>query len=300
MFKTKFLVLGSNGQLGKDLIKILKSRKEEFVGLTHNDIELKDYMAVRKIIKEIKPEIIINTAAFHNVDLCEENPIEAYSINSQAVYNLAEICKDNNTSLVHISTDYVFDGKKEKGFEYNEGDFPNPINVYGKSKLHGERVIKGITDKYFIVRTAALQGISQSSVKGRNFIETMMRLGNEKGLVEVVNDQFTSPTYTLELAGKIIDLSKTTEYGLYHLTSEGSCSWYEFAKEIFKRTGMNVKVIPINTREAEKKFNYKAKRPLNTVLSNNHLKQIGIANMPHWKDCLSLYLKERSKNGIEN
>lgn len=293
----KFLIIGSNGQLGRDLIKILENRKEKFTGLTHKDFELKDYEQVKEVISELKPEIVINTAAFHSVDKCEEQPHEAYTVNCECVVNLAKVCRDNNCKLVHISTDYVFDGKKNRGYEYSEEDIPNPVNTYGKSKLSGEVGIKSHMEKYFIIRTAALHGISKSSVKGSNFIETMIRLSSERGKIEVVDDQITSPTYTVHLANTIIDLCNGEHYGLYHITSEGSCSWFEFAKEIFKQEELKVESIPITTFEAAKKFNYKAERPLNAVLSKNLIRNLEI-KMPDWQIALSLYLKERRcKNG---
>lgn len=291
----KVLVIGSNGQLGTELVKTLTKQKIPFLGLDHSQIEVKNHEETRKRVERINPYILINTSAFHKVDLCEEQPEEAFEVNSLAVRNLAEICRDERIKLVHLSTDYVFDGNKKT--PYIEDDLPNPLGVYGNSKLSGEYFVKNILNEHFIIRTSAIQGISKSSVKGSNFIETMLKLGREKGLVKVVDDQVITPTYAVDLAYKIIELASTKKFGTYHVTNEGELSWFDFAKKIFKGGGLDVQVEPISIRDASVLFNYKIDRPAYSALSSINLKNIGSKRMRNINDALNAYFEER-ENGI--
>ena len=297
------MIVGANGQLGNDLMKTLET-KENLVALPfyHGDdvdwsLEVKDHQMTREKIIAANPSIIINTSAYHNVDQCETNPSEAYAVNSSAVKNIAEICSDRGIKLVHLSSDYVFNGEKQE--PYTEEDIPDPKNVYGISKIAGENHIRNTLPEHFIVRTSGIQGLAKSSVKGRNFVELMLKLGKEKGAVRVVDDQIISPTYSLDLAEKIIELAQTDNYGTYHLTNGGECSWYEFAENIFKLGGLNVDMTPISTEQAKEEFNYVAKRALYTVLDSVNLQKAGLENLRHWNGGLEAYFKEReAQNGI--
>jgi dTDP-4-dehydrorhamnose reductase len=291
------LIVGSNGQLGSELVKFYKEKGEPSIGLNHRDIEVTDYDNVRRVMAEYNPRVVINTAAYHKVDACEENPQHAFGINAIGARNVAIACADVGATLVHMGTDYVFDG--EMGSPYREENSANPVNVYGTSKIAGEMFVQNILPEHFIIRTAAIQGLSKSSVKGSNFIETMLKLGKERGLVQVVSDQITSPTYAPDLADGIFKLIRTGAYGTYHLTNKGNCSWYEFAKEIFAIENVDVKVVPIPTDEASKLFNYKARRPLNTSLDISKAEATGV-KMRLWQSAVAAYLNEGRANGISN
>ncbi len=283
-----YLLIGANGQLATDIRKVFPV--EQLIPLTHQDLEITDPEQVGRIISEIRPEVVINTAAYHRVDEMEENVLKALEVNAVGVHNLARACKENGAVLVHLSTDYIFDG--EKGSPYYEEDPPRPINVYGLSKLAGEYLLQSTWEKHFLLRTSGLFGVAGSSSKGGNFVETMLRLAREKPLVKVVNDQTLSLTYTLHLARKIWELVQTDEYGLYHVTGNGWCSWYEFAKTIFEITGIWPKeFLPQSTAES----GAKAQRPRFSALAHGHLQALGMDDMPTWRQGLLDYLSEREK-----
>ena len=279
----KVLLIGADGQLGNDLKRILRNA----VPLTHQDVEICDTKRMKAVIDEHSPKVVINTSAFHKVDLCEDSVEESFKVNAYAVRDLAQVCKEKNTVLVHISTDYVFDGKK--GSPYRESDHPNPLNVYGESKLAGENFIREALERYFIIRTSGLYGVGAPGRKRSSFIELMLRLGGEGKPLKVVNDQVLTPTYTKELAEHIVKLIDTEEYGLFHITNNGECSWFEFAKEVFKLASLN----PDLSTTTTEKFGAKAKRPLYSVLENASLGKLGIDNMSSWQDALKKYLIER-------
>jgi len=284
----KILLIGADGQLGTDLKKMLSSSYKLFCPLV-KELNITKFDKVREYITQNTPDLIINTAAFHQVDECEKNPQKSFLVNTAAVKNLAEICREKNISLVHISTDYVFGLDKKRRIPYTEDDLPGPVNIYGISKLAGEYCIRYILEKYFIIRPAALFGVAGPKGKKENFVELMLRLAQEKEEVKVKNDEFTTPTYTKELAENITKLIKTQEYGIYHMTSQGECSWYEFTKKIFELTNTKVNCQPVSSDE----FLMTAKRPHYSVLENKHLKEIGIDKMSHWKEALEKYLKEK-------
>lgn len=282
----KIIVIGANGQLGSDLVGVLKG---EVIPLIHSDVEISDFNSVSKMFEKYKPQIVINTAAFHNVPECEKNDVRAFTVNALGPKYLAQNCATHNCMLLHISTDYVFDGKKNS--PYLEDDPPNPLNVYGISKLTGEYYIKSIMERYFIVRTSGLYGIYKCRAKGGNFIDTMLKLSKEQEEIRVVGDEFLTPTYTLDLASQIDELIKTDSYGLFHITNEGSCSWYEFAKAIFDILNIKVNLKKISHEE----FYSNVKRPRYSVLENKRLKSLGINKMRDWKDALQSYLLERKR-----
>ncbi|MEM3432972.1 MAG: dTDP-4-dehydrorhamnose reductase [Candidatus Methanomethyliaceae archaeon] len=281
----RIVVIGANGQLGTDLVKVLNNW--DLVPLTHADLDICDFVRTRKVLTELKPDIVINTAAFNRVDDAEDQPEKAFWVNTYAVRNLAQVCTDLDCTLMHISTDYVFGG--EKRTPYTEDDPPNPLNVYGVSKLAGEYFARNICPKHFIVRTSGLYGVAGSSGKGGNFVETMVRLAREGKPIRVVTDQVLTPTYTKDLAQKIKELLTTEAYGLYHITNSGQCSWYEFASKIFELLGMKPDFGPTTSVE----FGAKARRPAYSVLAHERLKQLGKDDLRPWPEALKAYLEEK-------
>ena len=285
----KIALIGANGQLSIDIRKVFDSSFFRITPLTHKDIEITNINNVKKVLKEINPDIIINTSAYHKVDEVEDNPEKAFLVNSIAQKNLAELCNSLNWTLVFLSTDYVFGLDEKRDTPYNEADEPGPINVYGVSKLAGENFTRYTCKKHFVIRVCGLFGSVGSSGKGSNFVELMIRLGKKKGEVSVVNDQILTPTYTKNVAENLNELLKTDNYDLYHMTSLGQCSWFEFASEIFNQMKMKVKCNPVNSNF----FKTRAKRPEYSVLEKNNLNNINLNKMRGWKENLNLYLKEK-------
>lgn len=282
----KILLIGADGQLGTDLQKVIPPG--QIIPLTISEIDITNKEQTLNVIGKYHPEVVINTAAYHQVDACEDNDELAFKVNMLGVKNVCLACLQNNSTLVQISTDYVFDGNKRK--PYTEDDRPNPQGVYGITKLAGEYYVKYMLSKYFIVRSSGLYGAAGCMASNRlNFIELMLKLAKEKGKVRVVTDQIVSPTYTLDLASKIYQLCGTGKYGLYHITNNGQCSWYDFAKKAFELA--KTKVILEKTTSAE--FASKAKRPAYSVLENRNLRKIKMDDLRAWDQALAAYLKEK-------
>lgn len=281
------MVIGANGQLGSDIVKVLPS--EDVIPLTHKDIEIAEERSIRSALETYKPDVVINTAAYHRVRDCEKNDLESFRVNSMGARNLAIACKKSKAILVHISTDYVFDGEKKE--PYIESDSPRPLNVYGISKLAGEYYIRYLLPKHFIIRTSGLYGSARCRAKGGNFIDLMLRLAKERDEIEVVSDEILTPTYTLGLARKIGDLIQTDYFGLYHITNNGSCSWYEFAKKIFEFFNLKVNLKAVSIE----KFPSGVKRPPYSVLRNYALERIGMDDMSQWDEALEAFLSGRKK-----
>lgn len=275
----KALVTGANGQLGYDVVKELQKQNIECYGATRKDFDIIDFKATENFIINYMPDAIIHCAAYTAVDKAEDEQGLCHLVNTSATENIAEICKKINTKLLYISTDYVFNGTKD-GF-YEVDDETNPINVYGKSKLLGEEAVQKILKKYFIVRISWVFG-----KHGNNFVKTMMRLGKELKEINVVSDQYGSPTYTADLSSLLVEMIKTEKYGIYHATNEGVCSWAEFAEEIFKIAKMDVNVNYITTAE----YRTRAKRPLNSKLSKKRIKE-NFYELPNWKSSLQTFIK---------
>jgi len=277
----KIIVTGVNGQLGFDVVRELYKRKyTDVIGIDINDLDITDHVAVDIFLNQKKPDIIIHCAAYTAVDSAEDNERLCYDVNVNGTKYLVEAAKKHNAKFVYISTDYVFSGYKNKSYEID--DFPNPKTIYGKTKLLGEKEVLKY-DKYFIIRISWVFGTN-----GNNFVKTMLRLGKGKEKINVVSDQKGSPTYTYDLSRLISDMIKTEKYGLYHATNEGSCSWYEFASEIFRLANMDVKLNPVTTD----KYPTKAKRPSNSSLSKKSLSENGFNFLPTWQDALKRYLNE--------
>jgi dTDP-4-dehydrorhamnose reductase len=280
----KVAIVGSNGQLGSDLVRVF-SDKHEVVSLNHADIKVEDIDSVNAVLSTIKPDVVINTSAYHNVPLCEQNPDLSFAINGTGALNLSKACNDINARLVHYSTDYVFDGHKKQ--PYIETDACNPLNVYAVTKLAGENLVLNYANQPYVIRVSGIYGKVPCRAKGGNFITTMLKLAKEKPEVKVVDDEILTPTPTSAIAENTLALISKDAYGLYHMTCEGQCSWYEFAKTIWDVLQLKTPLYPTTVAA----FTSPVKRPFYSVLENQKLKQLGINQMPDWKDALVNYLK---------
>lgn len=300
----KVFVTGVNGQLGHDVMNELHKRGHEAIGTDKADVysgvsdnsavtklqyislDITDAEKVEELIFTVNPDVVIHCAAWTAVDMAEdEDKIDIVrAINLGGTQNITNVCKRLDCKMVYISTDYVFNGQ---GTEPWEPDCKNyaPLNVYGQTKLEGELAVANTLDKYFIVRIAWVFGLN-----GKNFIKTMLNLGQKYDIVRVVNDQIGTPTYTIDLARLLVDMVETEKYGYYHVTNEGKyISWYDFACEIFKQAGYSTKVVPVTTEEYGLS---KAARPFNSRLDKSKLVKTGFDPLPTWQDAVSRYLKE--------
>ena len=277
----RILVTGVKGQLGHDVMNELEKRGHTGIGVDIEEMDITDPAACENVIKEADVEAVIHCAAYTAVDAAEDNIELCTRVNAYGTENIARVCEKLNLKMMYISTDHVFDGTGTRAWEPD--DERHPLNAYGMSKYEGELAVTGHVKKFFIVRIAWVFGVN-----GKNFIKTMLRLGKENGAVSVVNDQIGSPTYTYDLAVLLVDMVETEKYGFYHATNEGLCSWYEFAQEIFRQAGMEVKVTPVSSAE----FKAKAKRPSNSRMNKEKLTLNGFKRLPSWQDALERYLKE--------
>jgi dTDP-4-dehydrorhamnose reductase len=277
----RILVTGVKGQLGHDVVKRLKELNIECRGVDIEDFDLTKLEELLTYIRSYSPDCVIHCAAYTAVDKAEEMRDTCYAVNVTGTRNIAEACRELDAKLIYISTDYVFDGLGEAPFETDTK--PNPINYYGLTKYQGEIEAGKLVEKLFIVRISWAFGVN-----GNNFVKTMLRLGKERDELNVVADQIGSPTYTDDLAELLCDMIQTDKYGVYHATNEGLCSWYEFACEIFKLTGVSVKLHPIKTEE----YPTRATRPKNSRLSKRSLDEAGFKRLPSWKDALERYITE--------
>lgn len=281
----RIAVLGGNGQLGEDITAAFRAEGDEVTSLTHQDLEVESKDSILERLEAARPEIVVNTAAFHHVEKCEADPARSFAVNAVGARNLATASHALGARMFHISTDYVFDGLKRS--PYTEDDLPLPLNVYGNSKLAGEYFVRAENPRHFVVRVSGLYGSHPCRAKGNlNFVELMLKLSRERDEVRVVNDEFVSPTPTVEVARQLVVLSRTSDYGLYHATSEGGCSWYEFAQAIFQLSGARVKLEPARPGE----FPAKVARPKYSVLENAALKRSSRNIFVHWRKGLEQYL----------
>ena len=276
------LVTGSTGQLGSDVVKELLKRGYSTLSPNRSELNLCSEDNIRNYILNSNCEAIVHCAAYTQVDKAEDEKDLCIKINATATKHIAKCAKILDIPMIYISTDYVFDGTKDG--KYTENDETNPINIYGESKLAGEKYVQEILDKYYIVRTSWVVNIN-----GKNFIETMLRLSKANNQLSIVNDQIGSPTYTKDLSRLLVDMLETSKYGLYHATNEGYCSWYEFANTIFKLANINIDIKAINSNE----YASRAKRPMNSKLSKDKLIEYGFKPLPHWEDALKDYLIRR-------
>lgn len=300
----KVFVTGVGGQLGHDVMNELSARGyvgvgsdiapvysgiadgSAVTGMPYVSMDITDAEAVKTVISQIQPDVVVHCAAWTAVDLAEDSDKveKVRAINAGGTQNIADVCKKLDCKMVYLSTDYVFDGQGEQPWLPDCKDY-KPLNVYGQTKLEGELAVSNTLEKYFIVRIAWVFGLN-----GNNFIKTMVNLGKTHESVRVVCDQIGTPTYTLDLARLLVDMIETEKYGYYHATNEGGfISWYDFACEIFRQAGMTTKVIPVTTEEYGRS---KAARPFNSRLDKSKLTQAGFALLPTWQDAVSRYLKE--------
>lgn len=280
-FSLKVLVTGADGQLGYDIVKRLDELEIDVIGTKRVDFDLTNKDQIRDFIKDMKFDIIIHCAAYTAVDKAEDEKELCYAVNVEGTRNIAEVAKEFNARMVYISTDYVFDGSGSE--PHNENEETNPINYYGYTKEFGEQIVKTLIDKHFIVRTSWVYGIN-----GNNFVKTMLQLAKTKDEISVVCDQIGSPTYTKDLAKFVVELIQTDNFGVYHGVNEGYCSWYEFAENIFNKSQIQMKVIPVSSSE----YQTKALRPINSRLSSENTENANIEKLPQWNDALSRFLKE--------
>ncbi len=279
----KILVTGYNGQLGYDVVKELNSRSVECRGVDREDFDITDRDETVGYICDYAPDAVIHCAAYTAVDRAEDDEENCRKVNADGTENIAVACEKLRAKMLYVSTDYVYGGDGEAPFETDSPT--NPKNVYGVTKLEGEKAVMKYIDKFFIVRTSWVFGIN-----GNNFVKTMLRLGDEKENLNVVCDQVGSPTYTPDLARLICDLIVTEKYGIYHGTNENFCSWAEFAAEIMKLGGKKTVINPVPSSE----YPTKAERPHNSRLSKKCLDEAGIKRLPTWQDALKRFLKEMS------
>ncbi|XJZ26966.1 dTDP-4-dehydrorhamnose reductase [Bacillota bacterium Lsc_1132] len=277
----KVVVTGAKGQLGQDVVKQLTRDHHEVFGTNRDQLDITNEENVLSFISDVRPDVILHCAAYTNVDAAESDEETAYQINALGTEYLAKAAKETGAKMLYISTDYVFDGTATEPYEVDQPT--KPLGAYGRTKFAGEELLKKHLDRYFIVRTAWVFGVG-----GNNFVKTMIRLGEERGEVGVVHDQVGSPTYTVDLASFMLELMVTDKFGTYHATNSGVCSWYEFAVEIFKQAGLNVKVNPLTTDQ----FPRPAKRPSYSVLSKKKLVEQGFTPLRNWKEALIAYVKE--------
>ena len=281
----RVVIIGATGGLGSDLVEAFAA--DEVVGLAHGDVEVTEPSSVGEMLDRHRPEIVVNTAAFHNVPRCEIEPAQAYLVNAIGPRHLATACGKGGMRLVHVSTDYVFDGAK--GAPYVENDLPNPLNVYAQSKLAGEYAVLSADGAHQVVRSSGLYGIRPCRAKGGNFIDTMFKLAAEKPEVRVVRDEVLTPTFNWDLARQIRVLALEGKPGLYHATNGGQCSWYEFAQMIFELGKLSTPLYPTSVTE----FAAPVKRPFYSVLDNAFLRVQGLDRMRPWQDALTDYMGRR-------
>ena len=277
----KVLVTGASGQLGFDCVKELERRHISVRGVNSKDFPLTDFAVMQQYLLDYKPDAVIHCAAYTAVDKAEEEAVACEAVNAIGTRNLAKLCHEIDAKLLYISTDYVFAGDGDKFYEPQ--DEKKPQNVYGLSKLKGEQAVAAELEKYFIVRISWVFGIN-----GKNFIRTMLNLSKTHTELNVVNDQIGSPTYTSDLAVLLADIIQSDKYGIYHATNEGTCSWADFAREIFKQARKAVKVNGVSATA----YPTKAKRPYNSRLSKACLDKAGFKRLPAWQDAVKRYLQE--------
>ena len=279
----RIALIGASGQLGSDLARVLAGPR--LVALTRRELDVTDTAAVERVVAGLRPDAVVNTAAFHRVDDIEADPGPAFGVNAVAVHHLARSCARHAARLVHFSTDYVF-GAAGPG-PYAEDAPPAPLSAYGASKLAGEHLVRQASPRHLVIRSSGLYGVAGSSGKGGNFVETMLRLARDGKRLRVVDDQVLAPTFTADLAetvGRLLAVDPPG--GVYHVTNGGACSWFEFARRIFERTGLTPDLEP-TTSEA---YDAPARRPANSVLRNGRLVSLGLPPLRPWADALDAYL----------
>ena len=278
----RICILGSNGQLGRDLIEALNNH--DVVPFTRKDFDVTEHTRARTILSGVRPEMIVNLTAYHRVDDCEANPEHAYDVNVLSVLNLVRIANDLEAKIIQFSTDYVFDGKAST--PYVETSEPFPLSVYGNSRLAGEYLVRALARRFMLIRTCGLYGHAGSQGKGGNFVETMLKKARNQESIQVVSDQTVTPTSTKDLSRQLALLLPTSHEGLFHVTNEGACSWYEFTVAILEIAGIQANL----TATTSAVYRAPALRPRYSVLENRRLKDLGLNRMLPWRDALAEYL----------
>jgi len=286
----KIVIIGAGGRLGAALMREYQG-EHDVAGFNHAQLDLSNLDKIREKLGETDFDLLINAAAFTNVDLCETQSDQAFRVNAEAPGVLAEICGEKNAKLIHFSTDYVFGLDQKRRSPYAEDDPPGPVNVYGTSKLAGEYLLRSCCSKQFVIRTCGLYGVGDRGGKGGNFVETMLRLAQAGRPLRVVADQVCTPTYTSDLANAVVELIATKHYGLYHLTNANACSWYEFARAIFELERVQADLTAITSAE----YAAPARRPVYSVLSTGLYESLGLAPLRPWPEALAVYLHERQQ-----
>jgi len=285
---TRYAVLGAAGQLGRDLCPRLPG---EAVPLGRDRADLTQPDLLARTLGDIRPDVVINCAAYNFVDRAESEPPAAFAVNTWGVRSLAQVCAGLDCVLVHFSTDYVFGLDALHRAPWTETDAPGPVNLYGLSKLAGEYLVRALCPRHLVIRTCGLFGTWGSGGKAGNFIETMLKLAARGGPVRVVDDQVCTPSYTVDVAGATVALLEAQSWGLYHVTSSGACSWYQLARAVFEQAGLTVDLRPISSRE----FGGPARRPAYSVLANEALSRLGLTPLPPWNEAIVRYLRERQQ-----
>jgi len=288
-FVQRVAILGGKSQLAADIYRHFTDKGWEVTLISREEADVTNSNQLQSVLGQIQPQFVINTAAYHQVDEVETNPVKAFAVNAIAQKLIADVCRDQGLTMVSVSTDYVYGLDKTRHQPYTESDPTAPLNVYGLSKAAGEQMVRRYAPNHFIIRVSGLFGLAGSAGKGGNFVETMIRLGKEKGQVKVVNDQVLSPTYTKNIAENLFELLQTQNYGTYHLTSTGHCSWWEFAQEIFTQLHLDVSCEAVGSEF----YRTVAQRPIFSVLAKDGLEKLGINHMNDWQTNLHLYLQEK-------
>jgi len=280
------LILGSTGQLGSDIVLAAREAGIEHLGLSHSSLDVTDAAAVLEVFRKTKPSVVINCAALTNVEGCEENPPEAYRVNAAGAKSIAQAAKEVHARIVYVSTDYVFDGRRELDTMYLEDDATGPLNAYGASKLAGEQFVAQSSHDHLIVRVSSLFGVAGSRGKGGNFIETILKKARGAEPLKIVNDQWMTPTYTKDAGIAILKLVTTNALGIIHVTNPESCTWYAFASAALAAVGADVPIEPVPASM----FSAKVRRPRNSAMATVRLRSLLGASLRPWREALHAYL----------
>lgn len=289
----RIVLLGANGQLGTDIRRVFDGAPVELVPLYRKHIDVERTAEIGTLLREFGPfDALINCTSYHKTDECEDYAAKSFAVNALAPREMARACAKTGAVLIHFTTDYVFDGRKRT--PYRESDATSPLNVYGVSKAAGEHFVAAYHDKHFVFRVSSLFGTAGASGKGGNFVETMLRIAAGGSPLRVVGDQIMSPTHTLDIAEtvKMFLTEGVEDYGIYHCSGEGECSWHDFAAEIFRQRGVTVQLQKVASAE----YKTKARRPPYSVLDNGKLSRL--RTMPHWTDALRTYFRLKDNEGV--
>ena len=279
-------ILGATGQLGSDIVRAAAAAGVEHVGLSHLDVDVTDATQLDATMDRLRPAVVINCAAFHQVDRCEEDPAEAYRVNAVGALLVARAAKKVDARCVFVSTDYVFDGRRNPDTMYCEDDATAPLNVYGASKVAGEQLVAQTADNHLIVRVSSLFGVAGARGKGGNFIETILKKAREGGPLKVVNDQWMTPTYTGDAGAAIIRLAIREATGVIHVTNPASCTWHTFASEAVAAVGLGIPVEAVSAAT----FPSNVRRPRNSAMATSRLRGLLGSSLPPWREALRTYL----------